>query len=856
MLSRTILFVLFLSVLLTSGIAQSLKSPEDMFGFKMGSDRKLINWSQITSYFQHVAKRSKRVKVLELGQTTLDRSMLMAIIGAEETISRLDKYRNIQEKLARPFSLQDYEAEALIQAGKLVVMITMNIHSTEVASSQESVELLYELATSNEASIRRLLDNLIILLIPSLNPDGQDMVTKWYLQDVGTPYEGSRMPQKYHYYADHDNNRDWFFFNLVESQHVAKVLYHDWYPEIVMDQHQMESDGPRMFLPPYADPVNPNVAPSIMANVNMLGQHVISDLQNSGFAGLVSGIRFNAYFEGTMSKTPLWHNRIGILLEVAGVQVATPLFFPKTSLRGMGIELPEYSQQTNFLDPWHGGWWHLRDIIEYEKAATYSLLGLAATYKNKFKENFYRLNKDAIEKQPPASPFAYILPRKQHDPHQVTELLKGLRFANVEIYEADTAFVTTAGSFSKGDWIVPLAQPARRYIKDLMERQEYPNLRDYPGGPPRQPYDMTAWTLPLLFDVQVYEITKPFYVKWTPVMKPVIDQVYVPLDSSWLGLDRRFMNSYMVVNSLLRSGVAVFEQRKKDVILPEGTLLFRLPQHEPDRFQKILKSNQMPVVQIADTVNVAEIEASRIAVYQPWLPWAYDEGWLRLVFDRFGFEYEVLNNKDFKSRVALRSKYDVLIFTSLAPDWIMHGKSKTAEEPEFGMPEIRKEFTGGIGKIGVDKVLGFLNDGGTVLFFGKAVDFAIEYLRLPAENVLGGLERSDYFAPGSLFRMFLNHDSKLVYGMQNTVAVYKNSAVALRLKPYNAAIKETGFLGTRNLLESGWVVGEEKLHGKVLLAEIPVGSGMAILYAFRPQHRAQTYGTFKLIFNALYQKKI
>ncbi|TDI85473.1 MAG: hypothetical protein E2O78_04495, partial [Caldithrix sp.] len=342
------LTIVFLNFPATS---QTIPSPEQMFGFKMGSDKKLIDWDQILSYFQMLNNNSKRVQVVELGQTTLGRPMIMAIIGAEETMANLQKYQSIQQQLARPFDLDAFKAEALVRTGKLVFLITMNIHSTEIASSQESVELAYELATANSVRVGKILDNVLILLIPSLNPDGQDMVTEWYLKDVGTEYEGSRMPMKYHHYADHDNNRDWHFFNLVESRNVAKVLYHDWYPEIVMDQHQMGSHGARLFLPPYADPVNPNVAPALMASVNMLGKHVVSDLHDQGFQGVVTGTIFNAFFEGTMSKTPLWHNRIGILTEAASTRVASPIFFPKTSLRGMGIDLPDYSQQTNFLDP-------------------------------------------------------------------------------------------------------------------------------------------------------------------------------------------------------------------------------------------------------------------------------------------------------------------------------------------------------------------------------------------------------------------------------------------------------------------------------------------------------------------------
>ncbi len=855
MLGKTLWVVSGLILSLSSLHAQTIKSPEQVFGFQMGADRKLINWEQIVSYFAMLDKDSPRVQVVELGKTTLDRPMIMAVIGTQATIQRLEKYQDIQQQLARPFNLKDSIAETLIHEGKLVFLITLNIHSTEIAASQESVELAHELATSETARMKKIRENVIVLLVPSLNPDGQDMVTEWYLKDVGTEYEGSRMPMKYHHYADHDNNRDWFFFNLVESQHVAGVLYHDWYPEIVLDQHQMGSRGARLFLPPYADPVNPNVAPALMAHVNTLGKHVVSDLHDAGFQGVVTGTIFNAFFEGTMSKTPLWHNRIGILTEAASVHIATPIFFPKTSLRGMGIDLPEYRQQTNFLDPWPGGWWRLRDIIEIEKAATYSMLDLAATYKQKYKRNFYRLNRDAITAGKQGGPFAYVVPVDQHDPNNAIELLRRLRIANVDIYRSQTPILTESGEVAENAFVVPLAQPARAYIKDLMEIQQYPNLREYPGGPPRQPYDVTAWTLPLQFNIKAIEIEAPFKTEMSSVERPTVPLPEAQPDSGWVYAERRFTHSFKLVNELIVNGIEVFQTHEQGEQAPAGTFLFSLTPEKGKAIQGTAQRFEVPLFAArANTLpEYRKLTKARIAVYQPWIPWAYDEGWLRLVLDDFGFDYTLLHNEDFKSRAKLNNSFDVVIFGSQNTNWIVNGEPETPEQPVLGSPKIRKEYTGGIGAIGVDKIAQFLNEGGTVLFFGEACNFAIEKLNLPAQNVLQETNRSEYFAPGSIYEINLDLSSPLTYGMTATVPIYKNKSLVLKLKMYDREIRETGVFGDRHVLLSGWAVGEEQLHNNVALAEIPVGKGRAILYAFRPQHRAQTFGTFKLIFNALYK---
>jgi len=849
----TLAVVLSFVCLIPTLAAQDVQSPEAVFGFKMGADRNLINWQQITSYFAMLDAQSDRLTLTRLGKTTMNRPMVMAIISSAETIARLDAYREIQQKLARPYQLEDAAAHKLIEAGKIVVIITMNIHSTEIAASQESVELAYELVTGNSAQVQKILEHVIILLVPSLNPDGQDMVTKWYMRDVGSKYEGSRMPMKYHHYADHDNNRDWFFFNLKESRHVAKVLYHEWYPEIVMDQHQMGSQGARFFLPPYSDPVNPNVPPALMASVNMLGKHVIWDMHDAGFTGLVTGTVFNAFFQGTMSKTPLWHNRVGILTEAASVHVASPIFFPKSSLRGMGIDLPEYSQQTNFLAPWPGGWWRLRDIIDYEKAATYAILDLAATHKTKFKQNFYRMNREAIRAGSQTAPFAYIVPLDQHDPNNAVEMLRRLRIANVDIYAAEEAFTIEQGTFPAGTFIIPLAQPTRAYIKDLMEAQRYPNLREYPGGPPRQPYDVTGWTLPLQFGVTAIPLQRPLNIKMKRT-EPAFQARQAELKQGLLAVERRFSHSYKLINALQHAGVPISQVTTETSEVLKGTFLIRATGKQVELTTEKARLLGVPLTSIEDDVSLqhAPLREARIAVYQPWIPRAYDEGWLRLILDEFGFLYTIVHNEDFKKNAHLRGKFDVLIFGSQDTSWLVDGKAKNRPEPRLGQPQVREQYRGGIGKEGIRNVRQFLQNGGRVLFLGEACNFAIDKLHLPAENVLRNTRRDEYFAPGTLFRAAADRTSKLAYGLQDDLAIYKNRSLALTLRPYNREIVSTVVFGDHDLLLSGWAVGEDKLHNRVALAEIPVGDGEAILYAFRVQHRGQTYGSFKLLFNALY----
>ncbi|UCH63759.1 MAG: hypothetical protein JSU77_04745 [Fidelibacterota bacterium] len=835
-------------------LAQGIKSPEAYFGHEMGADRELIDWKQIVEYFRYLDEGCNRVLVEELGQTTMGKPFLLVTITAAEDIPRLERFKEIQRLIGRAENLSPYDASALIEEGKTVVLLTLNIHATEIAASQESVELAWELATRTDQRILDILDNVILLMVPSLNPDGQQMVVDYYNETKGTESEGASFPGLYHYYAGHDNNRDLFFFNLAESRLVSRILHHDWFPEIVYDQHQMGSSSARLFVPPYQDPINPNVHPRITASVNMLGEYVASDLTDRGFTGIVTGTVFNAFFEGTMSKTPLWHNRVGILSEAASVRYATPVYHPKTSLHGMDRSLSDYQAQTNFPQPWPGGWWHLRDIIEYEKAAAYAVLDLAAMYKIRYKTTFYELNREAIEKGRTEPPYAWILPPGQHDPNAAVELLRRLRYNNIKVYRAKGPVNTGAGTVPAGSFVVPLAQANRPCIKDLMERQYYPEMRLYTGGPPIPPYDLTTWSLPLMMGVQVEAVNLPLTTALEEVDHPSWDFPPVSDDAQAYLIGRRWLGSYRLVNALLKSGQKVGSLAKpvltKDRYFPVGSFVIPSSKKNRNTIQKAHVTYEVRLTPVSDVPESTPLKVARIAIYGPWLP-SSDEGWTRYLFDNFGFDYTVLRNKDFASLGTLK-RYDVIIMPSMSTSQIVDGKRSPGQKDRIGDPSMPIKYRGGIGKEGAENIKRYLLDGGTVLFFGRAGNFAIDELSAPASNVLNDVKSDDFYAPGSIFQVDLDTDSHLTYGMPATASIYfiQDPVYALMagLKPH----RETAVYGHTNTLLSGWVEGEKHLHNRVALAEVTTGKGRAILYGFRVQNRAQTWGTFKLLFNALY----
>ncbi len=845
--------VLYLPLILT---AQNLKAPQDYFGFQMGADKKLIDWSQIEGYFRYLDQGSDRIQVVELGKSTRGRPFIAAFFSSADNLKNLDTYQTIQQKLAFPFDVEQEQATQLIADGKLVMLLSLNIHSTEIASSQESVELAYELATRTDEKISAILDNVILILIPSLNPDGQEMVTKWYRKHLGSESEGARLPGLYHYYAGHDNNRDWFMFNLKETRLVAPLLYRQWFPEIVYDQHQMGSAGPRMFLPPYKDPINPNVSSVLLSEVNMLGKYMTSEMTEQGFSGIVNGMMFNSYFEGTMSKTPLWHNMIGILSELASTRMATPLYFPRGSLGRYGAEISRYARGAEFLNPWPGGWWHLRDIIEYEKAAAYSMLGFAVRFKEKIMSNFYKLNKENIAKGQSSPPYHAVIPAKQHDPGSAALMLRRLKMGGVNIYQAQADFTYRGKKYERGGYFIPLAQPARAYIKDLFEVQKYPDLFEYPGGPPSRPYDFTGWTLPLQMGVKAFlseeAIDVPLKTCSNFTFGPLVQEIS---EARYYLAEARYNNAYALINDLLYDGITVYRSAQNGDTAA-GTFVIQNKSGLLKKLNALSRKYQVPLKGSAvnPVVKGWDLKQPRLAIYQPWRA-NIDEGWTRLVMDNFKFTYRVVHNNDIR-KGRLNQKFDAIIIPEMSTSQLLEGKNKRpdekkAAEPLIGAARMPEKFRGGIGKEGVQALKDFVKSGGTLITLGKSCNFAIDKIRVPAVNVLKKKKRKEYFAPGALLEMQLDTSHPLAYGMESNVAVRFTSSPAFRLLPHNQESLAVGYFNEDNPLLSGWLIGSSLLAGRTALAEIAVAKGRVILFGFRVQSRSQTYGTFKLLFNAI-----
>lgn len=495
-MKRAVSLLILLIGLGSSAAQQTVTSPEAAFGFKPGTDRKLADWKELTAYFKKLSTESDRIRSEEIGKTTEGRPFIAVTISSADNIAHLDKYKQIQARLADPRITTEEQAKELITQGKTVLVVTCNIHSTEIASSQSATEFAYRLATGNTLEIQSILNNVIIVLVPSLNPDGQQLVVDWYKKYLGTPYEGTNPVVLWAHYTGHDDNRDWSSFTQIETRLAVEKVINPWHPQILYDIHQMGSNGPRIYLPPWVDPIDPNVDPLLVSSMNALGTNTALDIAATGKQGvLVHGVYD---FWSPLRDYIALHNGLRVLTESASVNIASPIDIPFERLdRGIGYDAKVAAW--NFPDPWKGGHWTLGDIVAYQIDAFFSIASNAATYRERYLSNYYKIGEHAVHSK--SGPYAYIIPAEQTDSATTTRLINTLRIADNEVEQATADFDVDGKHYTSGSYIVHLAQPYGAFAKTVLEIQKYPNIPEYPGGPLQRPYDVTAQTLPLLFGV-------------------------------------------------------------------------------------------------------------------------------------------------------------------------------------------------------------------------------------------------------------------------------------------------------------------------------------------------------------------
>ena len=858
-LLRRILILALLSPMPGRAGAEGVPDPRAHLGYRPGDDSLLAEWPTVVDYFGKVDRASERVTVATLGQSTEGRPYVVAVISNPETIGQLDRYREFQRRLSHPtLPAEPDDLGPTIRQSKVVVAITCSIHSSETASTLMAMELLHELAVGDDPETREILDKTILLLVPSANPDGVDKVARWYERSKGHPWEGSGMPELYHVYAGHDTNRDWFMLNLKETQLLTRLLYREWFPTIFYDVHQMGQRGARLFVPPFFDPLNPNIDPRISQSIAEIGAHMASDLASAGKRGVLTHAMYDNWWNGGNRTTPQRHNIVAVLTEAASVKLATPVFLGPEDLRAATRGFSSQRSAVNFVDPWPGGWWRLRDIVEYEKICARSLLTLSARYANQFQTNLVAMGRDAIRRGKDEPPYGWIVPAKQTDPGRAAELVRILYETGIEVERAASPFQVAGTLYPAGSWVLPAAQPYRAHLKDMMERQAYPR-RLNADGTAETPYDVAGWTLPLQMGVRAAAIAEPFSITADRLerIEPVRGGIEGNADDARFFTIRNQANDDFVVLNALRDGevpVSFLDRRTSGGTSGPWSLELRFP--ADDRSRRIL-ARVLPTVSSrvrawsvdpahmdnAQPGTLIPLKTRRLGLYQPWSP-SMDEGWTRFVLEKYGFSYTTLHNADIVAG-ALRERVDTLLIASIDPKTIRDGFAENETDPIY---------VGGLGTEGAEALRAFVRDGGTLVCLADSTDYAIQELSLPVKNVLNGLKSSEFYGPGSILRADSSGQNALTQGMPREVSVYFDRSQAFAIDETAARTNQATVLlsyAKRNPLESGWLLGPEKLEGKGALVEVHSGAGRVILFGFSPQHRGQTHGTFRLLFNAL-----
>lgn len=834
--------------LLFAPVAVAQQSPEQYFGHTVGADRRLIRHDKVIGYLRHLAQKSERVRYERVGTSTLGEPIGLVVISTRENMARVDEYREITRRLTDPRQLNNLEAKKLAEEGKAFVLFLCNQHSTEIASSNMAAELAWDLATGKDPEMERALDDAFVMIVPSANPDGQQMIVDYYNKYVDTPYEGGRLPWLYHHYAGHDNNRDWFVLNLDENDALVNVMYGDWFPQVLVDVHQMGMTGARMFVPPFFDPPNPNNHHLIWNQIELTGSYMKYRLSEAGKSGVINNAYYSGWYQGSVRPNATQHHITALLTENASVRIASPVYVDPAELRGTEKGLPEYGVKMNFTDPWPGGWWRLRDIVEYQLVALKAMVRVVADNRELFLGNFYRMSAETVSLPDNGAPYAYLVPPDQHDPGSTARMLKIFERTRCEIHRATGPFATTDGRrWSSGTLVLKVGQPYGRFVKDLLEHKPYPDIRKWPGGPPMPPYDNAAWTVSLMMGVDVHEIAEPFEaeLELLPGAPPIITSV----EKSLSMLDSRDNNSYHAVNLLLKRKVQVnrllraFELDGKSY--PAGCFMVKGQLEVLSEVAAKAKVRFVPLDEQPDVPKMT-LGGGKIGVYRGWAPGA-DEGWTRRVLDEFEFDYERLDNKHVRNGNLIKD-YAVILLPSLAPGSIIDGRKEDDVPPKY---------RGGIGNEGVDALKEFVLDGGTLVALRSACRLIIDEFDVPVYEDLKGVSSEKFFCPGSLIKLEVDNRQPVGFGMPEKTAAFVSGVVVMDTRiPLSAGPdrRVVARYGDSDILLSGWIVGDNLIEGKPAVVEVNMGKGNIVLCGMGVQNRAQTWGTFKLLFNSIFSR--
>jgi hypothetical protein len=887
--------LIFVSQTLLLMAASEVPAPESVFGFKPGADNKLATYEQSIAYFKVLAASSGSLRLMEAGKTSQGRILYFALVSDPKNLAEIDRYREIALRLAHPDGLIDSQARALAQEGKAFVHIDGGCHASEVAGAQMAPQLAYDLLSRpGDPQVQEILKNDVLVLFPTMNPDGQQMVAEWHLKNVGTPYEQSGLPRLYQEYVGHDNNRDGYMLNMIESR-VMEHFWRQWEPQIIYVHHQTAPFPTRIWLPPFSEPVGLHAPYLASREVNMIGMAIAMGLEEHGKVGATHmGTSFDAWYPGYVDYAPIFKNIPAFWTETAGNMTAPREY----ATNDIPQSFRDFRTQSLYVSPWQGGWWRFADAVAYDEIASLAVLEFAAKYKDSLLYNRYQAGRDQIALGKTAAPYAYFIPQDQRDPVAAVELLRRLAFGGLRVSQLIAPTTIDNTTYPAGTWVVPTDQEFAAMARELLDIQKYPDLRQCPGGPPLRPYDAAGWTLPLQMGV-----------KWSALSTPLGEEVQknmrelgprpdprakavpynikesadgAPFDSvpgigfdtnstagaivpppgkitgngPALAVDPSQNNAFRAINLAWKMGASVQFMAGS----PRVGARYVIGGLSESAQSELVLSLAL-AAERTETGGIP-LKKPRLGLYQPWTG-SIDEGWTRWLLEQYGFELISLHPEDFHA--PLRDKVDVIILADDAriP---LEGAAGGQGGRGGGAPPaggrgggpgraVRPEYAYALTPDDLKGFEAFIRGGGTVVCFNSATRFAIQQFKLPVKNVVEGLKSEEFFLRGSIVEVAVDPTHPVMAGMPERAAVFVDgSPVFATLEGFKGTVLAR-YPETGSPLLSGYLIGEKYLHGQAAAVDIELDQGHVVLLGFRPEWRGQSFGTFRIVFNsALYAR--
>ena len=900
---RKLFSLAMLLFLFTSMVsAQAIPSPKDHFGFQIGDNYHLATFTQTEAYFKKLAAASNKVKLQVIGKTEEGRNQYMLIVSDPSNMRQLEKYKSISQKLARAEALSDAEAKELAKEGKSVVWIDGGLHATEVVGIHQLIQTIYTVLTRDDEETKRILKSTIILFVHA-NPDGQELVSNWYMRNADTLKRSTEnLPRLYEKYIGHDNNRDFFMLNMSESKNMSRQLYIEWMPQILYNHHQTGPPGTVVAGPPYRDPFNYVYDPLLVTGIDALGAAMSNRLNAESKPGytMKSGSVYSTWWNGGLRTAAYYHNIIGLLTEIIGSPTPSKIpLVPQRLIPNSATPYPITPQQ-----------WLFKNSIDYSVSLNYAVLNYASRHKDELLFNIYKMGRNSIEagnkdywtlspnkvdllnenlksdkrdakndtvaldqfskvykNAKLKDPRGYIITADQAT--TAVSFVNILINSGIKVQKANAAFSVAGKNYPAGSYVVKTNQAFRPHVIDMFEPQDHPNDFQYPGGPPVRPYDAAGWTPAFTMGIQFDRILEDFNGPFENIAYGAIQKPVGKINNSNAAVTAyRFSTNdnaaYVAVNDLLKAGALVFKNKENFTVTVSEKL------SDANNFNKLITTlSQEQGIHFTETKisaneNLVAVKPMRIGLWDRY-GGSMSSGWLRWIFEQYHFPFELTYAKEIDT-ANLNNKFDVLVFVEGAiPS--LKAEPSPWEEKDPKEQDIPDEFKARLGKITAQKSIpalqSFINNGGRVITIGSSANLAY-HLNLPVRNALvemvNGKERplpgEKFYIPGSVMQIELDNNYPPNWGMNKKADVYFSASPVFKLSPDAIAQKlltPLAWYATTNTLRSGWAFGQSYLQDGVAAFEAKMGKGSLYVYGPEITFRAQTHGTYKLLFNQLYQ---